>query len=257
MKKAIIAGAALLAFGTSVAGAADLPFKGPPVYMPPAFSWTGCYVGGNLGGAWAQSEWHDSLFGLNWGNTSDTRFIGGAQIGCNYQFSSPGFVVGFEGDFDWVGNNNGVRTVVAPASSPLAGDVLALSANDTRIATLAARFGYGVDRALFYGKLGGGWIASNGFTVVDQTTGAAFVANIDNNRANGWMAGAGLEYAFTNCWTAKIEYDFIRLPSRSYVIPGLVVPALAGDSITSDHNVQMVKFGINYLFNGGPLAGRY
>jgi hypothetical protein len=41
------------------------------------------------------------------------------------------------------------------------------------------------------------------------------------------------------------------------VIPGLVVPALASDSITSDHNVQMVKFGINYLFNGGPLAGRY
>jgi outer membrane immunogenic protein len=256
MKKAIFAGAAVLALATGVASAADLPFKGPPVYAP-AFNWTGCYVGGNIGGAWAQSEWHDSLFGLSWGNTSDTRFIGGAQIGCNYQFNNPGFMIGFEGDLDWVANKNGGRTVVTPAGSPLAGDVISLNANDTRIATLAARFGYGVDRVLFYGKFGGGWVANNGFSVVDQTTGAAFVANIDNNRPNGWMAGAGIEYAFTNCWTAKVEYDYIALPNRSFLIPGVVVPALAFDSITSSHNVQMVKFGINYLFDGGPLAGRY
>jgi outer membrane immunogenic protein len=259
MKKALIAGAALLALGTGVAGAADMPVKAPPapVYVPPAFSWTGCYIGGNIGGAWAHSNWSDSLFGLNWGNTSDTRFIGGFQGGCNYQFSNPGFVIGIEGDFDWVGNNNGGRTVVVPAGFPRAGDVISLSSNDTRIATLAARFGYGVDRALFYGKFGAGWVGNDGFTVVDQTTGAAFVGT-NSNTASGWMAGAGIEYAFTNNWTAKIEYDYIGLSGRTFVVPGVLVPALAGDTITSNHNVQMVKFGINYLFNwGGPVVARY
>ena len=257
MKKATIAGAALLALGTGAASAADLPIKGGPIYMPPALSWTGCYIGGNLGGAWTQSNWTDRLFGLSWGNTSDIAFIGGGQLGCNYQFSNPGFVVGLEWDLDWVGNNNGGRTAVVPAGFPGAGHVISLSANDTKISTLAARFGYAIDRALFYGKLGGGWVANNGFTLVDQTTGAAFVFNTDK-RTNGWMTGAGLEYAFGSNWTVKIEYDFIRLPSRSFVIPGVVVPALASDSITSDHNVQMVKFGINYLFNGdGMLEARY
>src|SRR6516165_5503340 len=85
MKKALIAGASLLALGTGLASAADLPVKAPPYVPPPAFSWTGCYFGGNIGGAWAQSNWSDSLFGLNWGNTSDARFIGGGQVGCNYQ----------------------------------------------------------------------------------------------------------------------------------------------------------------------------
>jgi outer membrane immunogenic protein len=256
MKNTLIAAAALLALGTGVAGAADLPFKGPPVYVPPAFSWTGCYIGGNVGGAWAQSNWTDTLFGMGWGNTSDASFIGGGQLGCNYQFSTPGYVLGFEGDFDWIGNQTGSRTVVVPAGAPFAGDVIALTANDTRIATLAGRIGYGFDRALFYGKLGGAWVANNGFAVADQTTGAGFVANTGHS-ASGWMAGVGLEYALTGCWTAKIEYDYIGLPGRTFVIPQVLVPAVAFDAITSSHNVQMVKFGINYLFNDGPLNARY
>lgn len=258
MNKGIIAGVALLALGTGVASAADLPVKAPPyVPPPPAFSWTGCYIGGNIGAAWANSEWHDSLFGLNWGRTSDARFIGGGQIGCNYQFNSPGFVIGIEGDFDWVGNNNGDgRTIVVPAGLPRAGDVISLTSNDTRIATLAARFGYGFDRALLYGKFGAGWIGNDGFTIVDRTTGAAFTTSGDS--ASGWLVGAGIEYAFSPSWSAKFEWDYLRLPGRTFALTGVVFPALAGDTITSDHNISMVKLGINYHFNmGGPVVARY
>jgi outer membrane immunogenic protein len=56
----------------------------------------------------------------------------------------------------------------------------------------------------------------------------------------------------------KLEYDFLKLPDRTLVLPGTAIPALAGDTITSDHNVQMVKLGANYLFNwGGPVVARY
>ena len=256
--KTLMASVALIALGTGIAGAADLPVKArpAPVYVPPAFSWTGCYIGGNIGAAWANSEWHDSLFGLNWSRTSDARFIGGGQIGCNYQFNNPGFVIGIEGQFDWAGHRDDGRTIVVPVG-PRAGDIISLTSNDTRIATLAARFGYSFDRALLYGKVGGGWVGNDGFTLVDQTTGAAFVGDTSHT-ISGWMVGAGIEYAFTDNWSAKIEWDFLRLPGRTFTVPGVIFPALAGDTITSDHNVQLVKLGINYRFNwGGPVVARY
>src|SRR4051794_28980719 len=84
--------------------AADMPLKAPPAPMPPSFSWTGFYVGGNIGGAWAQRSWNDNLFGLNFGRSSDGVFIGGGQVGFNYQFSN--IVLGAEADFDWAANNN-------------------------------------------------------------------------------------------------------------------------------------------------------
>jgi outer membrane immunogenic protein len=145
----------------------------------------------------------------------------------------------------------------SPAGFPRAGDVISLTSNDTRIATLAARFAFAADRALFYGKVGGGWVGNNGFTVTDQNTAQVSVGD-NSHTLSGWMAGAGIEYAFTDNWSAKIEYDFIGLGSRSFVLPGTVIPALAGDTITSDHNVQLVKLGINYRFGwGGPVAARY
>jgi outer membrane immunogenic protein len=125
--------------------------------------------------------------------------------------------------------------------------------NDTGIATLAARFGWAFDRALWYGKFGGGWVGNNGFTLTDLTTGQQFVG--DTSRTlSGWMAGVGLEYAFSGNWSGKIEYDYIGLGGRSFTLPGIIIPALAGDTISSSHNVQLVKFGINYRFGWGYTA---
>src|SRR5262249_60071547 len=67
MNKVLLAGIAL-ALGTGVASAADMPVKAPPAPLPPPFSWTGCYIGGNVGGAWGHHDWDDTLFGLHWSN---------------------------------------------------------------------------------------------------------------------------------------------------------------------------------------------
>jgi OmpA family protein len=124
------------------------------------------------------------------------------------------------------------------------------------LAGIALAFGTGVasaadlpvDHALFYGKAGGAWVGNDGFAVVDQTTRQAFVGD-NSNTASGWMAGVGLEYAFTNNWTAKIEYDYIGLSGRTFVVPGTVIPALAGDTITSNHNVQMLKSRVVVIYH--------
>jgi outer membrane immunogenic protein len=249
----------LLAFllTSLTASAADMRLKAPPAPPPPPpFSWTGFYIGGNIGGAWAESHWTDSRFGLDWGRTTNARFMGGGQIGFNYQFEGSIFVLGAEAQFDWVGNDGGV-TVTGPL-----GHTFQITSNDTRIATLAARFGFAAfDRALFYGKVGGGWVGNNGFTVTDFATGQSFAGDTSHT-FSGWMAGAGVEYAFSYNWSMKFEYDFIGLGGRSFTLPGVIIPALAADTISSDHNVQLVKVGLNYRFNWGmpaaaPVMSKY
>jgi len=57
-------------------------------------------------------------------------------------------------------------------------------------------------------------------------------------------------------WSLKFEYDYLGLGNRTFVIPA-TAPLLAGDTFTSNNrNVQMVKVGVNYLFNA-PVAARY
>ena len=82
MKKLLLVGTALTVLFGGSALAADLrrPAYTPP---PPVFSWTGFYIGGNLGGAWARGSVNDSLFGLS-ASSDRSGFIGGGQLGVNY-----------------------------------------------------------------------------------------------------------------------------------------------------------------------------
>jgi outer membrane immunogenic protein len=237
---------------TLTAGAADLKLKAPPAPPPPPpFNWSGLYIGGNVGGAWAESHWTDSLFGIDWGGSSEGRFIAGGQIGFNYQFPSSPFLLGVEAQFDWVGRNGGDVTAVA------LGDTFTISSNDTGIATVAARLGLAFDRLLWYAKVGGAWVGNNGFTVTNVTTGETFVGD-NSHTLSGWMVGVGLEYAFIENWSMKLEYDHIGLGGETFTVPGTAIAVLAGDTITSDHHVDLVKFGINYRFGwNNPVVARY
>ena len=245
--------AALLALLTA-ANAADVGVR-PPVYQPPPayvppppFSWTGFYLGGNIGGAWGQGNVTDSLFGLNFGTTTNNGvFIGGGQLGFNYQFGYG--VLGVEWDFDWAGNNNNTGNGIL---IPGIGTIQATS-NNGWITTVAARFGVTNGPWLFYGKVGGGWVGNNSFTITNVTTGASITTS-NNNTNSGWLVGAGIEWAFAPNWSAKVEYNYLGLDSRTFTVPAGVF--LAGDTFTtSNPNVQMVKVGINYRFNYG--IGRY
>src|ERR1700750_1474456 len=111
MKKIVIAAAGALARSTP-AFAADLAIKAPPPPPVPMFSWTGFYVGANIGGAWANDGFHDTLLLSNFNNAGSGVFIGGGQIGGNYQIGQ--FVIGGEWDFDWASNHNNSTGVFIP-----------------------------------------------------------------------------------------------------------------------------------------------
>jgi outer membrane immunogenic protein len=267
MKRLLInlAGAAML-LSPVAAHSADLPAqtytKAPAVVPPPVFSWTGFYIGGNIGGAWANDYWTDSLFQTNF-NTGNNNgvFIGGAQIGGNYQIGS--FVIGGEWDFDWASNYNNAFANGYGVFIPALGNTYVVNDSNRWITTVAARFGWAVDHLLLYGKAGGGWVGVNNWTLNNATTGVAlgcgnFATNCSND-IGGWLVGAGVEYAFNNNWTVKVEYDYLGLGSRTVNIPATAPDPIAGDTFTSNNlHIQMVKFGVNYLFNwGAPVAARY
>jgi outer membrane immunogenic protein len=235
--------------GASIsANAADMAVKAPPAPpMMAAFSWTGFYIGGNLGGAWGQGNVTDALTGLTFSGTTNGVFVGGGQVGFNYQVSS--LVFGLEADFDWAGNNNNNGTGVVVVGPLGLGHTFAASVNNGSIATLTGRLGVAWDRVLFYGKGGGAWLGNNGFTVTDLTTGLS-LSGTNSNSTTGWTVGVGLEWAFAYNWTARVEYDYIGLGNRTFVVSA-ASPVLAGDTFTTNSNVQLFTVGLNYLFNFG------
>ena len=247
MKRLLLVTAAAVALfcGGTPGRAADMAVKAPPPppVAVPIFTWTGFYLGGNLGAAWAQRSVTD-LFGNTFTRASDGRFMGGGQLGYNWQTGN--FVLGVEGDIDGIASDNKRSASVIIGGT---GPFVVTSNSSNWVATLAARFGWAADHWLFYGKAGGGWVGNNnGFTVTNVTTGASFASG-GGNTAGGWLLGGGIEYAINNNWSLKGEYDFIGLGNRNFAVPVVVgVPARVDVFTSSSRNLQMFKFGFNYAF---------
>src|SRR5262249_27205940 len=203
----------------------------PAVYLPPPFSWTGFYIGPNLGGAWSKRDLTDTLLGLSLSDINDKgAFIGGGQLGFNYQFGN--FVLGIEADFDGVAATNSPGTgVVGPAFG-----TVQVTSNNRWITTVAGRFGVTNDTWLLYGKAGGGWVGSDNLTITNTVTGAS-ITGLTNNTNSGWVAGGGIEWALAPNWSVKIEYDYIGLNGRTVTVPAGTFPA-AGALTTSNPDVQ-------------------
>ena len=224
-------------------GARPAPNTPPPsAYVPPVLNWTGFYVGGNIGGAWANRDVTDTFLGVNFNNENNNGvFIGGGQLGFNWQVSN--FVLGLEWDIDGVANNNNTGSVFIPAVG-----TIQVTSNNRWITTLAARLGVTNGSWLLYGKVGGGWVGNDDFTITNLTTSTSVTAS-NNNSNSGWLVGAGIEWAFLPNWSAKVEYNYLALDDRTFVVPA-GSPFLAGDTFTqSNRNIQMLKVGINYRFN--------
>src|SRR5262249_55322875 len=118
MKRLVFA-AALSIGAASSALAADLPPYAPPPRAPaayiappvvPLYSWGGFYIGGNLGAGWNSTGSVSDTFGSSFTTNNSAQFIGGAQVGVNYEFYS-GVVIGAEAMFDWLPNTENTTTV--------------------------------------------------------------------------------------------------------------------------------------------------
>jgi outer membrane immunogenic protein len=246
MKKFFLATVALSALIAAPAMAADMKVKAPVYKAPPpvyVYNWTGCYVGGNVGGLWARKDWRVADTGATIGSHDADSWLGGVQAGCNYQFAG-GWVVGIQGDYDWTD---------AKGSSA---DLVAIGLTDqTRIRSLASvtgRVGYAWDRFLGYVKGGGAWERDN-YTVF--VTGIGLTVATASETRSGWTAGVGGEYAFTDWLSGFAEYDYYDFGTRSNTF---ITPA--GDSFgTADikERKSVFKVGLNVRFGYTPVVAKY
>jgi len=242
MRKLLLGTAALIALGCPAFSADSIV---PPVYKAPprtasVWSWTGCYVGGHVGGLWGDSDkWiprtpGGAFEGVSLGGHSVDGFIGGVQGGCDYQLPS-GFVIGFAGDYGWT---------QAEGTHPSAREIGVFYQSEVQaIASVTGRLGYGFDRMLFYVDGGVAWERVD-YSASTTMIGTAYRAN---DTRSGWAIGAGGEYAFTDRFSAFVEYryyDFgterISLSPQYSFLPTAFVDI--------DDTAHVVRAGINFRF---------
>jgi outer membrane immunogenic protein len=267
---------ALLALASvNAARAADMSLKAPPPAPTPASSWTGFYLGGQLGYDYSRSP---STYTLDPANPflaglfvpavttgtlasstsqSSGGFLGGVTAGYNIQ---TGIVVwGVEADFDGVGNQHTSSVAPTPA---LAFPTLTTRTNTQTdwLATVRGRLGVTVfpDTLIFgTGGLAVGRIAES-TSIIPSGAGSTCATDLfcsigsATSVRSGWTAGGGIEHMFAAHLTAKIEYLYYNLGSMNYIateqapFTGLV--GAPDVDVHTSLTAQMVRAGINYKF---------
>jgi outer membrane immunogenic protein len=237
MKKIILAAAVALA--STSAFAADMgarTYTKAPM-MQPVMSWTGFYVGGHIGGAFTDNDNGIGVVGFtNSGNNGS--FLGGGQIGADYQFS-PNWLVGIEGQISGMSNNNNRGFFNAAGAG--------FSDRNEWIGSVTGRLGYVWGAGVIYGK---GGVAFRDNNNIAAFTGPGLATPFTTNREDtGYTVGGGVEYMFAPAWSAKLEYQYYNFDNTTVTAAALPVPFPTGVSYRDD--LHTVKLGVNYHFGMG------
>lgn len=228
---------ALRLVDASAALAADLP-PPPPAPAAPSYSWSGLYIGGNLGAGFSAGTFSD-VFGSTFTTPTNTTFLGGGQAGVNYEFSG-GFLIGAEAMFDWAPNQNN------NIGATLGGATATAGVNNRWVTTATGKFGHAWDRILVYAKGGGAWVgASNSALTV--STGAPLALSAPSTNW-GWTAGVGFECALWSNWSARVEYDYVGLNRQTFTVGSGTAPFATDVMSTKSLNLNLITAGVNYKF---------
>jgi outer membrane immunogenic protein len=239
-----------------VASAADVEIA-PEIPARPAFSWTGCYIGGFAGGAWVNTprsaETSNYVYTSspynNYAYEFDNGFMGGGTLGCNWQPVGTPWVLGVEGEAGYLTKIDGTLNSTTFANS---------AENGNGYGMLTARLGYALVGTLFYLKGGAAYIDES-FTIARPTSTAAqlpaYVSTTSQIKGQ-WTIGGGFELSIFGNLILKAEYMFIGVENDS---PCVVVASASGSIVPGTYcpgvhvnGISIGKVGLNYLFNGWP-----
>ena len=267
MRKTLLASVSAVVLSSSVVMAADMPTKARSMPAPPP-AWTGFYVGLNAGYAWGNSD--PTLTGAPSASPfffgpapsappglAPRGFIGGAQAGYNWQ--SGQVVFGAEVDF------SGLDAKADASVSPF-------FAGKNPNFTWSSRYDW-----LFTARLRGGFLvapnwllyATGGLAVTHVKDSVACTSTIgvsacgasvtgssvtwsESKTLAGGTIGGGIETMFAPNWTARVEYLHARFKDTSPPVTsfsGFTLVAPSQPLFSFNHNLNVVRFGINYKFN--------
>jgi outer membrane immunogenic protein len=236
-----LSAAAIVVLTAAGAFAADLPMRAPvkaPV-APREFTWTGCFVGVHAGGAFSDDKIRSS------GDFSSAGFIGGGQIGCDYQFASA-WVVGVEGRAAWSSLTSktpgsgisGATGLTVPTQFTVSNDFLA---------SATARVGYSfVGGWLVYARGGAAWTREKADIVFTPPLLGFAVDPTATTTRTGWTAGTGLDWAFAPHWSTNIEYDYYDFGGNDFTLTDTVNRVTFNGNLKD--RIHTVTAGLNYHF---------
>jgi outer membrane immunogenic protein len=236
--------------------AADLPYRGPPpVYLPPPpiFTWSGLYVGGQIGYAWGTHRVDvDDPTGTIFDSVSSSPngVIGGAHIGYNLQIGQ--WVAGLEGTVDGTS---------ASGNAFVPNNGITVTTRSTVQGSIRARAGIAFDRVLIYAT--GGVAFADITNLYNDTTGFTTTIpgtseSISQTRA-GWTVGGGLEYALTNNWSVRAEYRYSDFGHFAN-FPFTGFPPAGPLSVSGHLTENQVQAGFSYKFTSNapaPVVAKY
>jgi outer membrane immunogenic protein len=219
------------------------------------YDWGGGYIGINGGYASGQSEWGSDPINPSGLSSAGNFHVNGGLVGATMGVSGQwgAGVFGVEGDFDWQGlsgtsSSSFCTSILTSSTAPALAAGLSCKTASNWFGTFRARFGYAWDRVLLYGTAGGA-----GVNVQTSLNGLP----AQTNPEWGWTAGAGVEFAFAENWTFKVEYLFVDLVgnvncnhgySCGYDAPTTVaLPAVNSNSAVK-LNENIVRVGVNFKF---------
>ena len=267
MKRLFLGSVALVALnlGTSAAFAADrpVPAYAPPPPPPPAYTWSGCYAGASAGTSNGTSTHYTTAGSVLTPNTALpaaaiganitdsfnlSGFIGGGQLGCNWQWGA--WVFGIEGDGSAT-NKEGqaFETFLVPFLGANRGGWIAQT-QERWLVTARGRLGltnfwwFGPN-TLLYVTGGGAWAK------IDTSE---FLSGVSINRSHqesntrgGWTVGGGLEYALGYGWSVKSEFLYVKFDNFTTFGAAPFTPL-----IVSPREVKLEDYiwraGLNYKF---------
>jgi outer membrane immunogenic protein len=279
MRRDLFAGITIAAIAAAgPAGAVDPSFpKTPRATNVSYYSWTTCYVGGYVNGAWDHSGVTFTDLGNanfpsfsggavaarvlpshSWSAGLNERFFAGGTLGCNWQPYRLPFVLGAEGELGQLRLSGQAFDPATRLGTQTAFDVLGSAKIGDTYGTATARLGYASDHVLLYVKGGAAFVPVQA-SVTDScaTSGCGnwmVFANSAGRLVTTWTVGGGLEWAFAANWSVKAEYMFIGLTrtltncsnagttSRTLVPGGLFCFNEQLDAINT------AKIGVNYRF---------
>jgi outer membrane immunogenic protein len=235
MIRQILFSAVAIAAVTTGTLAADLPSrKAPPVYAPPPlFTWTGLYLGAQIGYAWGSNNVNLPTVPAS-ANTNLSGITGGVHVGYNYQVSQ--IVLGIEGDGDGTSFS---KSAVEPISGTLLHTSLPIEGS------VRGRLGVAWDRTLLYATGGVAFAEIRNSYLAGIATAAG--SSFDNIASRvGWTAGAGIEYAVTNNVSVRVEYRYTDFGHETdYVL-------FTGTPAATHLTENAVRAGVSYKVDLNP-----
>ena len=244
MKKLLLASIALALQVAGPAMAADLPVM--PIYsaVPPAVYswWTGCYVGGSVGGAWSNVTYTTVAPGLTNQDFGfqPSSYIGGLQLGCQYQWNS--WVFGLEGTFSAFHLNQTHPDALLPFR--------VRTINIDKLGTVTPRLGYTWDRTMLYFK--GGWAGVRVNAHAANLATGVF-ADFTEKASSGWTVGAGLEHVPWKDIIVGLEFDYYNV---KFDQSGVDTAGAAFQFSNTNANIYAFTLRLSYLF-GPPVTTNY